>query len=88
MTPLEIIFGGALGLMGITVTILLAVINAMGARIRQVESDVDQIREKYVRRDDLNGHLIAIGLSIAEVKDGMKDLTKLVLAALANSERK
>lgn len=74
--------------MGITVTILLAVINAMSARIRSIETDVDQIREKYVRRDDLNGHLTAIGLSISEVKDGMKDLTKLVLAALANSEKK
>lgn len=70
-----------LGVMGLVVTIMIAVLNAMSARVRAVEEKF----ERYVRRDDLNGHLATIDKSITEVKDDIKDLTKLVLAALAKN---
>lgn len=91
MTPEQII--------GIAVTIGLAIagflINAnrakavaLEAALEKVEEELKAVREKYVRRDDLNGHLITIDKSMTEVKDGMKDLTKLVLAALAATDKR
>lgn len=87
------------GVIGIVVTVLLSVIGlvvngyrlriqALENEIKALEDDMKDLRDRYVRRDDLNGHLLSLNNSIDEVKDSMKDLTKLVLAALVTAEKR
>jgi septation ring formation regulator EzrA len=87
----EAIFGA-----GVTIVLFIIgfVINSYRARIQELEQenrslreDIKEIREKYVRRDDLNGHLLQVAKSIDDLKDGMKDLTRLVVTAMAASDR-
>ncbi|WP_144378550.1 hypothetical protein [Mesorhizobium amorphae] len=84
----------AISLLGILVTILLAWNSALRSRLQGMEAEIKDIREKYVRRDDLNGHIVGIQKSIDEVKDDtdevkgdLKELTKLVIAAIQSTKR-
>lgn len=71
----------------ILLAILGLVVNGYRQRISELENELKEIREKYVRRDDLNGHITSMQKTIDEVKNDVKELTKLVIAAIQSTKR-
>jgi Tfp pilus assembly protein PilO len=73
----------------VLVAILGLVVNGYRSKIGSLENEIKEIRRDYVRRDDLNGHLKSIAESMSDIKENMKELTKLTLAGIAaSSDRK
>lgn len=83
MTP-ESIVGGILM---VAVAVMGLVVNGYRARLIALEAEIKDIREKYVRRDDLNGHLRSINESTSEIKEQIKELTRLVLASISEKRQ-
>lgn len=67
---------------GILFAILMAVLGFAFKQIADLRSDLTAVREKYVRRDDLDGDLNRIDASLKEMKDDIKEVGKTALAVL------
>lgn len=70
-----------------TVTII-ASFRSLAFRISQGNKDlhtrVDDVKEKYVRRDDLDGHILRIESGIRDLKDENRENHKQVMEILAS----
>lgn len=68
------------------VAALIAAFRALASRISYHVSDlhgrVDDVKEKYVRRDDLDGHLGRIDRSLQETRDEMHENHRQILEEL------
>lgn len=49
---------------------------------REVHGRIDNVKEKYVRRDDLDGHIERIDRNIAEMRAEQRDQTRQMLDAI------
>lgn len=85
-------------LVGIAVTICLAVFGAivtsfrtLAARISSGNSElhkrVDDVKEKYVRRDDLDGHISRMDASLKELRDEVRTNHNQVIALLSGDRK-
>lgn len=54
------------------------------AKISELHDKVERVRDKYVRREDLNSHLSNIEKSIDELKAEMHSMTQMVHEYLIN----
>lgn len=65
---------------GLFVTIALALAGSIigtfrhiSAKIGALHTRVDEVKEKYVRRDDLDGHLTRMDKAVYELREEMRD---------------
>lgn len=54
----------------------------MAERSGEIHKRIDDVKDKYVRRDDLDGHLNRIDRTVQEVREEMRDQHKQVMDAL------
>lgn len=80
-------------LIGIAVTLALALTSAivatfrnLAARIsasdRDIHARIDDVKEKYVRRDDMYGHIQRMDKMMGEIRKELRENHKQVLEAL------
>lgn len=51
---------------------------------KELHTRVDDVKEKYVRRDDLDGHILRIESGIRDLKDENRENHKQVMEILAS----
>lgn len=85
---LEGVLSLVIGALGLLFTIIFYVMNGYRGRIKELENEnkeldkeLKEVRRDYVRRDDMRSELQTVTKSVDEIKDGMKQLLGLVLAA-------
>ena len=54
---------------------------------RELYARIDRIKEHYVRRDDLDGHLQRIDTSLHEIRDEMRHNNEKIMQAIENSKK-
>jgi len=80
-------------LVGIAVSLSVSIIMAfiggfrnLASRIstsnRELHQRVDDVKEKYVRRDDLDGHLQRIDENVRDIRDEMRENHRQLLEAV------
>lgn len=84
----ETVLSLVIGALGLLFTIIFYVMNGYRGRIKDLENEnkeldkeLKEVRRDYVRRDDMRSELHTVTKSVDEIKDGMKQLLGLVLAA-------
>lgn len=73
------------------ITALIAAFRNLATRVstgdRDLHKRIDDVKDKYVRRDDLDAHIRRIEKGIDDVKDEMRENHKQVLAVLTNPKK-
>lgn len=68
------------------VTALIAAFRNLANRIstgnRDLHKRVDDVKDKYVRRDDLDGHILRIDQNVRELRDEMRENHRQLLEAV------
>jgi uncharacterized protein (DUF927 family) len=78
---------------GIAVSVSLALVGAiitafrnLAGRIstgdRELHNRIDEVKEKYVRRDDLDGHIGRLDQNVREIREEMRENHRQVLEAI------
>lgn len=74
---------------GVTVTLITALIgafrnlaNRISANDKEINARVDAVKDNYVRRDDLDGHLARIDKRLEQLAEEMRENHRQILAAL------
>lgn len=52
---------------------------------RDIYDRIDDVKERYVRRDDLDGHVSRIETNIKDLRDEQRDQHKEVMTAIATA---
>lgn len=88
MMPAEALLSIGIGALSLLVTVIFYVMSSYKSRIKELEDEnkalsieLKEVRKDYVRRDDMRSELAAVTKSMDEIKDGMKQLLGLVIAA-------
>lgn len=88
MMPAEALLSIGIGALSLLVTVIFYVMSSYKSRIKELEDEnkalsieLKEVRKDYVRRDDMRSELAAVTKSMDEIKDGMKQLLSLVIAA-------
>lgn len=78
----------------LTVTLVTAVIaafrnlaNRISTGNRDLHKRVDDVKDKYVRRDDLDGHITRIERNLQEIRDENRENHRQLLAAVTKDSR-
>lgn len=73
----------------LSVSIVMALIGGfrnLASRIstsnREIHKRIDDVKEKYVRRDDLDGHLQRIDENVRDIRDEMRENHRQLLEAV------
>ena len=68
------------------VTTMIAAFRNLAAGIstgqRDIHGRIDQVKDDYVRRDDLDGHIQRIDQNVRELRDEMRENHRQLIAAL------
>lgn len=68
-------------------TALIAAFRNLANRVslgdRDLHQKIDQVKDRYVRRDDLDGHLDRVDRNVREIKDEIRENHRQVLEALS-----
>lgn len=68
------------------VTAMIATFRNLAGRIstgnREVHQRIDDIKEKYVRRDDLDGHIQRLDSNVRDLREEMRENHRQVLEVL------
>jgi len=76
---------------GLTITIslvtaLIAAFRNLATRVsigdRDLHKRIDDVKDKYVRRDDLDGHITRLDSNFRDLREEMRENHKQLLAAL------
>lgn len=59
-------------------------VRSVATRFGEVHTRINDVRDKYVRRDDLDGHLRRIEKSIDDMREEQRVQMKSIMAALSN----
>lgn len=83
---LKWVIGVAVSLTVTLVTALIAAFRNLANRIstgnRDLHKRVDDVKDKYVRRDDLDGHILRIDQNVRELRDEMRENHRQLLEAV------
>lgn len=70
------------------ITALISAFRSLSARFssgdRDLHKRIDDVRERYVRRDDLDGHIRRIEANIRDLRDESREAHKEILTALSS----
>lgn len=80
---LKWVIGLGVSLCVFVATTLIATFRTLSAKIAKTHERIDDVKDKYVRRDDLDGHLTRIDRTVHEIREEMRDNHKQVIAALS-----
>lgn len=83
---LKWIIGVALTVAVFVGTTLRAMFVNLSAKVAKTHERIDDVKEKYVRRDDLDGHLTRIDRTVHEIREEMRENHRQVLAALSQRD--
>ena len=83
---------------GIAVTVCVTFVSALIGAFRTLASRtadgdkdlhnrIDEVQEKYVRRDDLDGHIQRLESTIKDLREETRENHKQVIAALTHSRQ-
>lgn len=68
------------------VTTIIAAFRNLAARISTLDRDmlkrIDDVKEKYVRRDDLDGHITRLDQGMREIREEMRENHTQVIEAI------
>lgn len=67
-------------------TIMIGAFRNVSAKIAGLHSRVDDVKEKYVRRDDLDGHILRIDQNVRDLRDEMRANHKEIIRALSKRQ--
>lgn len=67
-------------------TIMIGAFRNVSAKIAGLHSRVDDVKEKYVRRDDLDGHIVRIDQNVRDLRDEMRANHKEIIRALSKHQ--
>ena len=84
-------------IVGIAVTLTLALVttiiaafrnlaNRISVGNRDLHKRVDDVKDKYVRRDDLDGHILRIDQNVRELRDEMRENHRQLLEAVTRRD--
>lgn len=66
--------------------IMITTFRNMSAKIDETHDRIDDVKEKYVRRDDLDGHLTRIDNTVHDMREEIRENHRQVLAALSTKD--
>jgi len=66
--------------------IMITTFRNMSTKIAKTHDRIDDVKDKYVRRDDLDGHLTRIDRTVHEIREEMRENHRQVLAALSSKD--
>lgn len=67
-------------------TIMIGAFRNVSAKIAELHGRVDDVKEKYVRRDDLDGCIMRIDQNIRDLRDEMHANHKEIIRALSKHQ--
>lgn len=67
-------------------TIMIGAFRNMSAKIAGLHSRIDDVKEKYVRRDDLDGHIMRIDQNVRDLRDEMRANHQELIRALSKRQ--
>ena len=63
--------------------VMITAFRNMSAKIAKTHERIDEVKDRYVRRDDLDGHLTRLDSTVHEIREEMRENHRQVLAALS-----
>ena len=72
----------ALTLVGAIITAFRNLAGRISAGDRELHQRIDEVKEKYVRRDDLDGHIGRLDQNVREIREEMRENHRQVLEAI------
>ncbi|WP_147112066.1 hypothetical protein [Tateyamaria sp. syn59] len=60
--------------------------NKITARTAALHDRIDDVKEKYVRRDDLDGHIKRLDSRVQEIRDEMRENHRQVIDAITRDK--
>ena len=66
--------------------IMITTFRNMSAKIAETHDRIDDVKEKYVRRDDLDGCIMRIDQNIRDLRDEMHANHKEIIRALSSRQ--
>lgn len=85
---LKWLIGVSITVMGLFISTLIGVFRNLSAKISGLHGRVDEVKEKYVRRDDLDGHIARIDTNLRELREETRQNHREILQALASRSDK
>jgi hypothetical protein len=67
-------------------TIMIGAFRNVSAKIAELHSRVDDVKERYVRRDDLDGHILRIDQNVRDLRDETRANHKEIIQALSKRQ--
>ena len=67
-------------------TVMIWTFRNVSAKIAGLHGRVDDVKEKYVRRDDLDGHIMRIDQNVRDLRDEMRSNHKEIIRALSKHQ--
>ena len=67
-------------------TIMIGAFRNVSAKIAELHGRVDDVKEKYVRRDDLDGQIMRIDQNVRDLRDEMRANHQELIRALSKHQ--
>lgn len=67
-------------------TVMIGAFRNVSAKIAGLHGRVDDVKEKYVRRDDLDGHIMRIDQNVRDLRDEMRANHQELIRALSKRQ--